>query len=225
MFSRTPTVALLRAHLRAHNLSVVGASLFSLLLAAILWTGLYMLSYWMLVFGRTVSHPDATELPANFLSGFAILAGTLLLIAWVDRKIFPNDRALDSRPAIEHLADIILLLPRLTLAVWENLTAWVSLSRHEFQSAAALLDRLRGSRQVAIQELPLEIPDEAMRWRILYGLQVAQLVDARRKGGVVWLYLSGLAPDVFRGPLDGAARQPSYVKVEGPQAPALQEGE
>jgi hypothetical protein len=188
----------LRRLLRSHNTSVLAASGISLGIAILGWAVLYGLAYWITMFAAVITHGADAEPPASFQWVFLSCAGMLLVAALLDAWLFPDERAVDARPPVEHLTDILLFIPRLSIAFWGNLTALVSLSDSCRQQAAALLDRLRADGQIPLQELPFQIPDEKARARIITALSVAQLIDTRKSEGLTWLFLSSNAPDEFR---------------------------
>jgi hypothetical protein len=188
----------LRRHLRAHNRSVLAASAVSLIFAAAGWAVLYGLGYWVSLFGATIAQGVDAQPPASFHWIFVWSASALLTIALVDAWCFPNERAVDTRPPLEHLMDTILFIPRMTLACGGSLSALVSLPAAERSLAAELLDRLRAGGRMAVQSLPAQIPDERARGKIIEALSVAQLIEMRRADGLTWLFLNPLAPPHFR---------------------------
>ncbi|MEQ1851790.1 MAG: hypothetical protein ABMA01_09395 [Chthoniobacteraceae bacterium] len=189
----------LRRHLRSHNTSVLAASGISLGIAVVGWAVLYGLAYWTTMFVAVITQGADAEPPTSFHWVFLSCAGILLVAALLDGWLFPDERAVDARPPVEHLTDVLLFIPRLSIAFWGNLTALVSLSDSCRQQAAALLDRLKTEGKFPLQELPFQIPDDKARARIITALSVAQLIDTRKSDGLTWLSLSSNAPDEFRG--------------------------
>lgn len=187
----------LRRHLRSHNRSVLAASAMTLLFSAIGWAVLYGAAYWIAMFWITVVNNGDGGPPTEFHWVFLACAAVLLVAATIDGWLFPHERAVDERPKIEHVMDIVLFVPRFTLLFWSNLSALVSLQREEWQDAADLLDRLKAEGKVPLQQLPAQIPNERSRARILETLSVTQLIDVRRAGHLTLLYLSSLAPEEF----------------------------
>ena len=188
----------LRRHLRSHNRSVLAASAMTLLFSAIGWAVLYGAAYWVTMFGLTVVNNGDGGPPAAFHWVFFASAAVLLVAATIDGWLFPHERAVDERPRLEHLADIVLFVPRFTLMVWNNLAALVALHGREWQDAAGLLDRLKAEGKVPLQQLPAQVPDERSLARILEALSITQLIDVRRSGNLTLLYLSSLAPAEFQ---------------------------
>ncbi len=194
----TDTQKALRAHLRAHNGSVLAASGMALVFSILGWVVLYGATYWVTVIALTVkNHGDA--LPVQFNVIFFCTAAVVMLAARVDQFFFPIERAVDERPPVEHLADVLFFVPRFTMSCWQNLGALAWLSRTELPDAAQLLDALKIERRVSLQELPALFANPRRLRRMLGALLTSGLVDQRREQDVTWLYLSALAPEVFRG--------------------------
>jgi len=197
---RTATENALRSHLRSHNATVLMASGVALLFSAIGWAILYGGSYWMTMMALTIAHADEGGMPATFNFVFFTSVTVLMLAAWIDQLIFPNERAVDERPPLEHLADILFFVPRFTLSCWQSLAALVSLRPAEMQEAAELLDLLRDEGKIARQRLPARFPNEPRLGKILTALSIANVVAQKRDQSLTWLHLSPLAPDALRSP-------------------------
>ena len=194
----TDTQTALRAHLRSHNGSVLAASGMALVFSALGWAALYGATYWVTVIALTVkNHGDV--LPTQFNAVFFGTAAVLMLAARVDQFFFPIERAVDERPPVEHLADVLFFVPRFTMSCWQNLGALAWLSRAELPDAAQLLDALKIERRVSLQELPTLFANPRRLRRMMEALLVSGFVDQRRVQDVTWLHLSALAPKVFRG--------------------------
>ena len=194
----TETEKALRAHLRTHNGSVLAASGMALLLSAIGWAVLYGASYWLTILCLTILNQGDGRMPAGFHAVFFGTAAVLMLAARVDQFFFPIERAVDERPPVEHLADVLFFVPRFTMSCWQNLGALASLSPGEMPDAARLLNSLKFEPRVSLQELPARFPNARTLRRVLDALLVTGLVDQRREKSETWLYLGALAPAVFR---------------------------
>ncbi len=200
--SQTTTEQALRAHLRSHNLVVLTASGVALLFSAIGWAVLYGISYWITLIAITLISNGSSEVPAIFKPVFFGTAAVLLLAARVDQWLFPDERAVDERPPMEHLADILFFVPRFTMSCWQNLGALAWLHAAELPDAARLMDHLKAATRVSLQELPGMISDDRRRYRVLGALMVTLLIDQRRDDSRTWLYIGALAPDHFRAKKD-----------------------
>lgn len=188
----------LRAHVRSHNLAVLAASGVALVFSAAGWVMLYGVSYWVTLIAMTLSQNATTPSPAVFNTVFFGTAAVLLAAARLDQWFFPDERAVDERPPVEHFADIIFFVPRFTMSCWQNLGALVWLSRAEFPDAARLMDHLKTEGRVSVQELPAMFQDERRTQRLIEALMMTSLVDQRRDKDMTWLHIGALAPEVFR---------------------------
>ncbi len=196
--SPTSTERALRAHLRSHNLAVLTASGVAVLFSVVGWAVLYGLSYWVTLIVVTLASNGASQVPAIFNPIFFGTMAVLMLAARLDQWCFPDERAVDERPPMEHLADILFFVPRFTMSCWQNLGALAWLGDDEFQDAARLMDRLKADGRISLQELPAMIPDERGIHRLLGALLVTAIVDQRRDESLTWLYVGALAPEEFR---------------------------
>jgi hypothetical protein len=197
------TVEMLRREISGHNLRVILLSVLCALAAVLLWAALYAIAYWLtLLLVTAVRGVDATP-PAAFRPVFCSAAAGLLVFAAVDRILRPDDRPRDHRTAGEYALDFILAVPRVTLAVWSTLSTRLHLTPLELAQAAAFLDRLGQNRRILLQSVPLEIPDDRARERILFALQLLQIIDVRRHERDFWVTLNALRPAAFREPAEG----------------------
>lgn len=188
----------LRAHLRSHNGTVLMASGVAAIFSAIGWAVLYGASYWATLILTSVRDNGDGGVPRVFNLVFFGSATVLMLAARLDQWFFPNDRAPDTRPPVEHFADILFFVPRFTMSCWQNLGAVAHLGRHEMPDAVRLMDHLKAERRVSLQELPAMFPDDRRRQHMVEALLVTGLVDQRREDSLIWLHVGALAPDCFR---------------------------
>lgn len=194
----TDTERALRAHLRSHNLEVLAASGVAILFSALGWAVLYGLSYWVTLIVVTLASNGASQVPAIFNPVFFGTAAVLMLAARVDQWFFPDERAVDERPPMEHFADILFFVPRFTMSCWQNFGALAWLNDDELPDAARLMEHLKAENRISLQELPGMISDERRMHRVLGALLVTALVDQRRDESLTWLYVGALAPEEFR---------------------------
>ena len=199
----------LRAHLARHNARVVLLSAATLAAAIVLWAVLYAIAQWLTLLALTIVRGEDTALPRGFPVVFAAAVFCLLAYAWIDRRLTPNDMPRDDKSVGEIAEDFLLAIPRTTLAAWSTLTAWQSLSASEFALAAAFLERLNRERRVAMHSLPIDIPDEEARWRILFALQLTQIVDLRREDRDFWIVPNPLRPQTLKSKEPGRPRPDS----------------
>jgi hypothetical protein len=176
-----PGMERLREHLRRHNRWVLLLTVLTFLFAAILWAGLYVAVYWLVLVAGTVARPFDFQPAAGALArGFAAAGILLCLSAWIARRLRPNEAARDHKRFLGHFLDVLLAVPRLTLSIFGTGGAAVRLSDSEMEYAWLLLRRMNEAEgPVPVQALPVDIPDSAMRGRIVLGLQLCGLVEVR----------------------------------------------
>jgi hypothetical protein len=188
------TARRLRVHFARHNLRVLLFTTITLLSAAALWIVLYGVCCWLLVLGAAAIEIPLTRIPYEFRIVFAVAALCAVIYAWIDRRLTPNERPDDKR-AGDVVADFLLAIPRMTLAVGGTLAAWQRLSADDLAQAAAFLHRLLEKKRLPMSGVRLEIPDPAAAVRILFALQITQVIDAHRDDNEFWLKLSPLRPE------------------------------
>jgi hypothetical protein len=180
-----PGMERLRAHLRAHNRRVLGLTIATFAVVAVLWAGLYFVAWWMFLIAGTATksvdfHPNAEAL----VRGFAATAVLLCVLAWIGRSLRRNEAARDRKGFWEHFLDVVLAVPRLTLAVFGLSGAAARLSDQELEHAWKLLNRMNErDTPVRVSELPVEIPDAPARHKIVEALQLTGLVEIRPSAG------------------------------------------
>ncbi len=191
-------LSILRVHFQEHNRSVLFASAATLVFALIGWAVVYGVFYWFTVAFLSVKEglkfTGTENFNRNFLASIAVLYVAALLDRWIFRY---SPEAVDRRPWSETLLDIVLFLPRMSLAVVENFTVWIRLSPSELRAAVRLVELIRKRGRFPLQEVPLVIPRERERECVLAALRVAQIIDARPSEGVAWLHIGCLAPPEF----------------------------
>ena len=197
---RTPagTAEALRAHLAQHNrwvLVLTGATLVAALAA---WALLYFVSIWMLVLSMATFDIPNAHIPHRFWILYLVTALCGLAIAWLDNLASPNARPADRKAAWEIFMDFLLAVPRMTLAIGSNLAAWQKLSEAELLEAAELLHRLGNEKRVPMSGVRLQISDPDAALRILFALQMTEVIDTFRDGNEFWLRLSTSRPSSLR---------------------------
>lgn len=173
----------LRAHLRRHNRKVALLSFLTLAGALLLWGVLCFVALWLFLLGNSVVKPlDWRPSPRPLLLAFAGAAALLCCVAWLLRRLRPNEAPRDHKGLWEIALDILLAVPRMTLAVAGTARARARLNEHELQLAWDLLRRMSDSAgPLPLHTLPLEIPGPAAREKILLALQLSELIDLRRR--------------------------------------------
>ena len=194
VFTVEDTARALRREIAAHNRRVALIALFTFAVAAGLWTVLYAVCAWVLMLAFIAVGSDRTTLPHGFTLLCVVTAACSIGYAWIDRRFTPNELPRDDKSAGEIVADFLLALPRITLAIPGTLGAWLRLSRAECEIAAAFLHRLAQERRVPLHSVPLDIAAEPMRFRILFALQILEAIGLRRDEHALWISLNPRGP-------------------------------
>lgn len=197
---RTPesTARVLRTHFARHNLRVLLVAGGTLLAVVAAWFLLYFVCTWLIVFGLAVFDLPYVRIPSGFGIVFCVAAGCAVIYAWIDRRLTPNERARDEKRPSEIVEEFVLAIPRMTLAIGGTLAAWQRWEPGDFVQAATLLHRLAGSKRVPMSSVRLDIPDASAALRILFGLQLTQVIEVQREGQEFLLKLNALRPEALR---------------------------
>ena len=198
---RTPagTAKILRAHLARHNGQVLMLAVATLIAALAAWALLYVVSCWMLVLAIAIFDLPLHGVPHHFLTVYIVAALCGIGVAWIDQRMTPNARLRDKKTAWEIAMEFLLAVPNMTLAVGGTLGAWQRLNREELLGAAELLHRLGEEKRVPMSGVRLQISDPEAAVRILFALQMTQVIDAyREENNEFWLRLSALRPRSLR---------------------------
>ncbi|MEP6668228.1 MAG: hypothetical protein ABJF10_03695 [Chthoniobacter sp.] len=204
---RTPagTAEILRSHLGRHNRRVLAFAAATLVAALAAWALLYFVSCWIMVLGFAVYGSPRTRLPHGYWLLYAVTALCAIGYAWIDQRLTPNARPRDNKGLVEVVLEFLLAVPNMTLAVGGTLAAWQSLSDEDLLEAADLLHRLGEEKRVPISSVRLQIPDPEAAVRILFALQMTEVIDAHRDGNEFWLRLNALRPAGLRMAPEGPA--------------------
>ncbi len=172
--------AAFRDHFTRHNRRALALALVTLVLAALAWGLVYFFVCWLVLLVLTVARGVDAALPDSLSFVFAGGALFLCLCAWIVWRIAPFDRARDRTSALASALDVVLAIPRATLAVWGNLSACRRLDARELAAAWRLVRRIDDERRLSVYQLPVEIPEARMQERVVGALQLSGLVEFRK---------------------------------------------
>lgn len=197
---RTPagTAKILRAHFVRHNCQVVLLAIATLIAALAAWALLYILCNWLISLAIAIFDLPYERVPDRFRILFLVAAVCGIALAWLDYRLNPNARPRDKKNLFEVLQEFLLAVPNMTLAVGGTLRAWQSLSDAELLGAAELLHRLGREKRIRVSSVGVDIPDADAAVRILFALQMIQVIDTHRDGNEFWLRLNALRPSDLR---------------------------
>src|SRR5258708_6901810 len=167
VLSPVHTARVLRAHLLRHNLRVMMLAGITLLFAAALWVLLYGAICWLLLLALSAGASTDAEIPRTLIRWFAGIALASLFWVWIARRLVPGERPRDKKTPWEVVGDFLFAIPRMTLSIFDTISALRRLSDAECEQAAALIHRLADVRRMPLPSVPQEIPDETTRERVL----------------------------------------------------------
>ena len=194
VFTVESTARALRREIIRHNLRVACIALFTLLVAAGLWVVLYAVCAWVILLFFVAVDSQHPALPRGFTVLFAVAAACSVAYAWVDRHFTPHSLPRDDKTSGEVITDFLLALPRITLTIWGTLRAALWLPASERAAAATFLHRLAAERRLPLHRVPVEIPDAPARFRILFALQILEVIDLHRDESEITIRLNSLRP-------------------------------
>jgi hypothetical protein len=192
------TARILRAHLFQHNIRILFLAFGTLLLAAVLWLLLYGVACWLILLTISARGVSDAEVPRTFVRWFAVLA--LLSVAWVwlCRRLMPDERARDKKRTSEVISEFVLAIPRVTLSVFNTLSALRRLSAEESEQAAVLIHRLSDEGRIPLSSVPQELPNPRSRDRVLLTLQLMQIIDLQKSSRDWFVTLHAMRPKAFQ---------------------------
>lgn len=188
----------LQAHLAAHNTKVVFSAVLIFLGTCLMWAVLYFLAHWITLFALTAATADNTPVPPYFPKVFWSVAGASIIIAWIIQLLHPDERPRDFTSGRDMVVDVLLAAPRATLSAFNTFRAWQSFSEHELRLAAGLLERVATEGRMNLRSAPIEIPDDPLREKIMFSLQLVEVIAVRREDREWWVTLNPLRPASLR---------------------------
>ncbi|MGC3989154.1 MAG: hypothetical protein QM796_05610 [Chthoniobacteraceae bacterium] len=183
--------AVFRRALTRHNQHVLLVAGWSLGLVVMLWMLVYWGLYAVLLLALTVTNPFGATAPVTFPVHFILFTALFFAMVFLERKLSPQRRLRDKSTKLEIAMDLLLALPRATLTSLENLRALLFLSRHERQTAWALLERLHERHQIPLTEIPQEVPNDRLASRVIHTLQMLDVAELRERNSEWLLALRG----------------------------------
>lgn len=184
----------LQERIAAHNHDVFSLTAGNILLATALWGGLCFIAYWLTALGMSVAHGTEAVFPKDFLLYFLLAAAALLSMALLDQKLSsPRRLPPDHRSTGEVLYDVLLAIPRVTIAIPGNLSALLRMSPEEVEAGALLLNMVAREQRIPVYRLPAEIPDAQLREKLILSLLLLELLELYQEENEPWMRLSGKA--------------------------------
>lgn len=173
-----------------HNRACWAAAVFSLFGALIGWSLLFALFYVGALLAEGIRTGDLIlTRPGSWVYGTAA-GGAALMLAWTAlHRYLKRFQPPPDRPIIggHVLPEILLLPPRMTLAIWDHLHARVPLKRGEIPEAWDLLLVIFDRGRAGLPMLSQDFPDPVRLSRFLLALQLTEWIDLHR-GDQDWFY-------------------------------------
>jgi len=197
----------LRKYFARHNWQVLGFTFLTLVASTLLWGLLYFGSLLLCLLVRALIYEGDLPAPKGFPFVFGAIAAALIFSAWFDHVLAASERPPDRRLVAEIVLDIVLAIPRTTLAIYGNLSAWQWLSRRQLELAARLVERVARERKVPMHATPVDIPNDREREKIVFALLLLRILDVQQEeNGVARLRISPFRPEGLKLP-DPAPRR------------------
>ena len=166
----------LRRKIAGHNRLVRLSTLGGILGVVVMWTVLYFVANWLPVFILTVVKGLDAEVPEN-LHRWVLLVFTLWLsVGWIDRLIRKRRDESLNPTASSSVLGFLLLPPHATFSILDNIQNRIGLSEYELELASDFLERLYWHGKMQVQSIPVELPADDSRERILTALRLTELV-------------------------------------------------
>lgn len=179
-----------RRRLAEHNRTCWTAALFSLFGAAVGWSLLFALFYVgaLLVEGLRAGDLILVQ-PEKWIYWTAAGGALLMLAGTATHRYFKRFQPPPDRPIIggHVLPEILLLPPRMTLAIWDHINARVTLTPGEVREAWSLLLAIFGRGRADLTKLSMDSPQPEHLARLLLALQLTDWIDLHR-GVEDWFY-------------------------------------
>jgi hypothetical protein len=174
------------AHNRLVRLSTWGAALGVILM----WGFLYFVANWLpLLFLTIVKGVDA-EIPPNLHRWILLIFVVWIVVGLIDRLVRKSEPNPSESSAAATTFKFLMLPPRATFAVWENSRNSIALSEHELEIASNFIERLFRIGKLEVQSIPVELPADDSRDRILTALRTTQLIREREIQKTTFLALT-----------------------------------
>jgi hypothetical protein len=169
----------LRRKVDAHNRLVKLSTLGGALGVILMWTFLYFCANWLPLFFLTIVKGLDAELPANLNRWILVTFVLWLIVGLIDRLIGSRETGPSEPSAISSTLRFLMIPPRATLSVWENSRNRIHLNEQDLEIASDFIERLYQVGKVQVQSVPVELPADDSRDRILTALRTTQLIRER----------------------------------------------
>lgn len=176
----------LRRTIRRHNELVWLSSLTSAVIVCFMWAGIYFISRWLIIFFSTVVKGLDAVIPQHFDRGFFIVVAIWMIVGWIARQrgFFRTLRSESSSSLT--LLELLLTPPRATFGALQNIRNRIRLSEEDLVVATDFLVRVVRAGKMATTNVPVELPDDTSRDKIILALQLLDLIYLRKVDDITW---------------------------------------
>lgn len=172
-----PVPADFRKHFRKHNREVLAVTLFSTVMAVVVWSGVYGVVYVGTLVLCTIGGGVDAAAPPHFPLYFGVGAAGLCLFRMAVREIIvPEKLRASGWYFLWIVTDLLFFPPNLLLAIPGNLAAMVWLRKPELQAAWDILRILDRGKRVSLSKIPYVVADDGLRERAMMALQLSGLI-------------------------------------------------
>jgi hypothetical protein len=166
----------LRRKIDGHNRLVLLSTIGGALGVVLMWAMIYFVANWLPLFFLTIVKGLEAEAPKNLTR--IVLLGMMLwmVIGWFDRHLSTGDVGMGEISPAALAFKILLLPPRATFGVWDNLHNRLELKEPELEEASGFIEHLYRAGKIQVQAVAVELPDDSTRDRILTTLRSTELI-------------------------------------------------
>ncbi|HET6406291.1 MAG TPA: hypothetical protein VFG14_00285 [Chthoniobacteraceae bacterium] len=169
----------LRRKIDAHNRLVQLSTIGTALGVFVMWAALYFVGNWLPLFFITIVKGVDAEAPAKLPRYVLVALLVWMVVGMIDRLLrTPDERVRESSP-LDATIRLLLLPPRATFAVLDNHRNRVQLNAIELEQASGFVEHLYRVGKIQMQSVPVELPGDKERERILTALRLTEMIRER----------------------------------------------
>jgi hypothetical protein len=166
----------LRRKIDGHNRLVRLSTVGTVLGVFVMWAILYFVGNWLPVLFITVVKGVDAEIPPKLNQWVLLVFAIWLFVGMIDRVVRRRRPESLDQPAGASIIGMLMLPPRVTYSILDNVRNRIGLNEHELELASDFLERLYWNGKMQMQSIPVELPAEDSRERILSALRLIDLV-------------------------------------------------
>lgn len=172
--------AALHRKIAAHNRLVTLTAISSCAAVVVMWVALYFLTHWFFVMLSTVLRGVEAEAPRHVNRTFALAVIVEFATYFLVRRSGFYQRLHDERGLLSTALELCLIPARATVGTILNFRNRIRFTEEDLISATDLLVRVVRAGKLPASAMPVEIPDETSRERVLHALLLLNLIYIRQ---------------------------------------------